>query len=187
MLSSSIKTVSSISTANRLNELFTACSWLVVLGCTPWWSPASKTLSQGSCVYECLPLWHSLLLLLLLMFCLFHGVLSMKALCFLSLLVHSLWSVCLGRVDVSSRNYTFYNLYPICSCWASLSFKISSFFLWVIVLSVKRRGSVTRQKIKRSKRACSEVLGWTQTQDVVFTVPQASGRFKWRQCLTSYI
>lgn len=60
----------------------------------------------------------------------------------------------------------------------SVCVKHFSFFLWVIVLSVKRRGSVTRQKIKRSKRACSEVLGWTQTQDVVFTVPQASGRFK---------
>lgn len=67
----------------------------------------------------------------------------------------------------------FQDFFFLCVC-----VKHFSFFLWVIVHSVKRRGSVTRQKIKRSKRACSEVLGWTQTQDVVFTVPQASGRFK---------
>lgn len=66
------------------------------------------------------------LLLLLLALCLFHGFLSMKALfhrlCFLSLLLLSLWSICHRRVDFffSSRNCTLYNPNPICS-WLSIT------------------------------------------------------------------
>lgn len=87
---------------------FTLCSWLVLLERTPWWSPASKCFCR---VRVCVNVSGCgiVLLLLLRLLCLFHGffINESPSLCFLSLLVHSLWLICSGWFDFSSRNYTF--------------------------------------------------------------------------------
>lgn len=51
---------------------FTLCSWLVLLECTPWWSPASKCFCR---VRVCVNVSGCgiVLLLLLCLLCLFHG------------------------------------------------------------------------------------------------------------------
>lgn len=153
-------------------------------------------LSQGSCVYEYPMLWCCLAFIVACALCLFHGFLSMKALlhslCFLSLLVHNLWSICLGWVTFSSSNYTFYNLYPICSWlgltgfWDLLCVCVCvAFYLFIFFFGDSsqcgEKGSIMRQRQKskrrrrrQRRRAHSEDLGWTQTQDVMFTPPQAS-------------
>lgn len=88
----------------------------------------------------------------------------------------SLWSICLGWVDFSGRNYTFYNLYPICS-WLGLT-EFWDFFLCAWHFSFffgdssqcGETGNIMRQRQKskrRRRRAFSEVLGWRQTQDVI--------------------
>lgn len=124
MLSSSIKTVSSISPTNRLNELFTELSCLNAL------HDETQPLKRSHRVHASMNVWRCgiLLLLLLLMFCLFHGILSMKALCFLSLLVHSLWSICLGSEWIFQAEITRSTIYTQSVLgWASLSFKIFFF------------------------------------------------------------
>lgn len=161
MLSSSIKTVSSISTANRLNELFTVCSWLVVLECTPRWSPTSKTLSRGSCVYECLALWHSLVFIAAHVLFISWRFINKG----------SVFSIITGAqfmVDMSWEDGFFKhklrvlqsipNLFLVGHHWVSRFFFLSLcvwsilafFFFLVIVHRVKRRGALRDRRLREA-------------------------------------
>lgn len=131
-----------------------------MLECTPWWNPTSKTLSQGSCVYECLALWHSLAFIAAhVLFISWHFINEGAV---FSIITGAQFMVDMSRewVDFSSRNYVFYNLYPICS-WLGITefqdffflcvWSILASFFWVIVHSVERRGALRDRRLREAR------------------------------------
>lgn len=150
--------MSSIRNMKRQNEHFTVCSWLVLLECTSWWSPASKCFHRVHVSTNALCCDIVLLLLQLLCLCLCHGFLINESAISWPVFYHYRCTLC-GRCVlggwISQAETTHSTIYTQSVFrWASLAQRIFfwcfSFFFFLCSSLWEKTENIMRRR-QRSK------------------------------------